>query len=797
MSYPETREPIWPYRGADLAKPMHWQAPALKAMLRRDRLVLCAPTGAGKTAVALAPVLMQAGGAFVDRCIYALPMRSLARSLYEEYADEVRRLGLTATLQMGGDNADPDFRGHIIFTTIDQLLSRYLMVPYGGRPANIGGGALVGAHIVLDEFHLYPSGEARLTALAMLQHLRDVSSFVVMTATLPHRALQNLSELLDADALTVTVGDMERSGDRKRPRRAWLWKEEPLSATAAIEAWEQAGRPDRVLVCVNTVARAQSFLADLSARLDPDAQALLVHSRFLPSDRNQKEALAIRWLGKNPAGGTRWVVATQVIEAGMNLSADLLLTDLAPASALVQRAGRCARWPRSDPMGPPQGTVIVYGNPEQPGHLPYEAQDIVATWQCRQDVAADQGADYEAQLVEGALGDREDQQMEQLRGRLEERRRQCLLAIDRPDPANRWQLVRNASSQAVLVCAAPDRVVVDDMPETVSVPESSLRGLFARVAPTSARIPVCGHAPREATVWNVPDDVRAALASPLLVLTPDVASYDPCLGLVLGQPGAETPIRYRGGAAEEQRRYRYRQQPFEDHIKACLAAGDTFLGGAEAATRRLSCVLDVSPDALRAAARLAIALHDVGKLTKAWQDWATRWQSQAHGRHVDCCLSHTDFDPNDPAQTALHRNMGGGPPPHAVEGALLVRPIIEQWAADNLGDGLVQPLYRALLGAVARHHSARASSAKPQWAHPAAKAAVESALRMSGHDPGMASLLETRIGIVDAELSDADLPSAWGHQQGQVEVLLYWYIARLTRLADQHSFDPIPLEAAA
>src|SRR5580692_6080215 len=165
-------EDTWPFRVGRLARPMRWQMPFVAAALEHDRVVLSAPTGAGKTAAALAPFVVGRARGFADRCLYALPMRALARSLYEEYAPQLAELSLRATLQMGGASTDPDFRGDVVFTTIDQLLSRYLMTPYGGRPANISAGALVGAHIVLDEFHLYPEGEARLTALAMLHHMR-------------------------------------------------------------------------------------------------------------------------------------------------------------------------------------------------------------------------------------------------------------------------------------------------------------------------------------------------------------------------------------------------------------------------------------------------------------------------------------------------------------------------------------------------------------------------------------------------------------------------------------------------
>ncbi|MBC7099997.1 hypothetical protein H5T52_12995, partial [Candidatus Bipolaricaulota bacterium] len=47
------------------------------------------------------------------------------------------------------------------------------------------------------------------------------------------------------------------------------------------------------------------------------------------------------------------LIATQVVEAGLDISCDCLLTELAPVDALIQRAGRCARWGG-------EGSVQVY-----------------------------------------------------------------------------------------------------------------------------------------------------------------------------------------------------------------------------------------------------------------------------------------------------------------------------------------------------------------------------------------------------------------------------------------------------
>src|SRR3990170_7616137 len=67
---------------------------------------------------------------------------------------------------------------------------------------------------------------------------------------------------------------------------------------------------------------------------------LLLHSRFRPADRAH---LLERLTSCLPSAG-RIVVSTQVVEAGVDLSARTLFSELAPWASLVQRFGRCNRY---------------------------------------------------------------------------------------------------------------------------------------------------------------------------------------------------------------------------------------------------------------------------------------------------------------------------------------------------------------------------------------------------------------------------------------------------------------------
>ena len=93
------------------------------------------------------------------------------------------------------------------------------------------------------------------------------------------------------------------------------------------------------LVIVNRVSRAREVYQALTVGKNPlydPAKVALIHSRFRPADSERHTKLLF-------SGVDRIVIATQAIEAGVDVSARLLVTELAPWSSLVQRMGRCNR----------------------------------------------------------------------------------------------------------------------------------------------------------------------------------------------------------------------------------------------------------------------------------------------------------------------------------------------------------------------------------------------------------------------------------------------------------------------
>ena len=93
------------------------------------------------------------------------------------------------------------------------------------------------------------------------------------------------------------------------------------------------------LIILNTVDRAIR-LFELLHQSSLGVPIRLIHSRFRPIEREQwRELLAQK------DNSPRILISTQVVEAGVDLSAGVLYTELAPWASLVQRFGRCARYP--------------------------------------------------------------------------------------------------------------------------------------------------------------------------------------------------------------------------------------------------------------------------------------------------------------------------------------------------------------------------------------------------------------------------------------------------------------------
>src|SRR5215468_87476 len=359
-----------------------------QARIARDGLpsVVRAPTGTGKTGVILAWLWRRLYGArpaqTPRRLVYALPQRSLLDQVASEARRWLANLGLTEEVAlhvvMGGrGETQGEWRENmhlpaIVVGTVDSLVSKALNRGYGiGRGIFPIDFALVtnGAHWIIDEIRLCPESTTTLRQLAAFTaELGTAEPFGVtcMSASVPDGLLTTVETRAVGETVGILPGERTgelavRLGAERTVRRL---EAEPGDYRTIAAAVKELHRPDTLtLVVLNTVQAAREVYQRLSGAA---ADRTLLHSRF----RGIERALTMADVAASPHG--RIVVATQVIEAGIDLNAAVLVTEAAPWPALVQRAGRCNR------TGLMNSDAEVWWVPP-PTPAPYGQADIDAT----------------------------------------------------------------------------------------------------------------------------------------------------------------------------------------------------------------------------------------------------------------------------------------------------------------------------------------------------------------------------------------------------------------------------------
>ncbi len=350
-------------------------------------------TGAGKTAAIVGSWLWrrwQKPETVGRRLVYCLPMRTLVEQTESVVSDCIRRLEESNTIPkdrfracvlMGGDVSDewdtnPE-KEYILIGTQDMLLSRALNRGYAMSrfrwPVHFG---LLNNDClwVFDEIQLMGNGLATTSQLAAFRSKFNTfgrSDSIWMSATLDRDWLKTFDfasqvtqlqmvELSETDRANKVLAN--RLNAAKAMSRAPQDCRLPKGLADFIKQMHQTGT--QTLIVVNRVNRAREVYDELNriyGKLpvkagkrrkttsavveqksnDSAPEIELIHSRFRPFERTRWKALFDEKIDEASAG--RIIVATQVIEAGVDISSRLMITDLAPFQSLVQRFGRCNR----------------------------------------------------------------------------------------------------------------------------------------------------------------------------------------------------------------------------------------------------------------------------------------------------------------------------------------------------------------------------------------------------------------------------------------------------------------------
>lgn len=730
----------------------------VKSLIQAGKsVVLQAPTGAGKTRAALAPFIES----FFDlpaetsprKCLYVVPMRVLAHQFvaeYQEYAaayQRVHRREIKVTIQTGDLPKDRRFEGDLVFCTVDQFLSSFLAMPYSlpQRLANLNAGAMAGAYVVCDEFHLLDPDSTLPSVLYALKQLRALAPVLVMTATFSSSMLGALARDLGAEVELVPPEEARaiemRDGATALRQRVWRVAGAPLTAEAVLTEHHA-----RSLALCNTVQGAQALYRDLRHEINMrglNVDLLLLHSRFLPEDRSTIETRLRQCFGQGAStNGSIIAVATQAIEVGVDITCERLHTELAPASALIQRAGRCARYPGE------QGQVTVYPVER---YVPYgrEASDskndpawvkeMKSAWEWLR-AHNGQAFDFEhEQALVSAVAAPHDQAVLVGLAAGAPRHQEAIhrmLRGERQSGDSRL-LVRDADSRLVLIHPDPDTLLHNPYGATgFSLQRSTLHGMFAqwqerdvdvdwRVKRLIEDKPASEEVGQTDYGWKNLEDKELLAAANVLVVHPALAGYLPDEGFVgdRGDTGFVSTLP-PDAAAHTWEGTRYRLESYAEHVRRVLEAfSDLALPELRFAAPALEQAAGWPAGSVTRAAWLACLFHDVGKLSQGWQAWAHAYQKEIGAPIATTfAAAHTDSDPANAQHKAAGKTVRPRKPNHAGESALAVGPILVQALEGN------EPLVRATLTAMARHHTPFAENAAPYILEAQAGAQIQATL---------------------------------------------------------------------
>ncbi|QHA04607.1 CRISPR-associated helicase Cas3' [Streptomyces broussonetiae] len=385
-------------------------------------VLVTAPTGDGKTETALYAARVLGDAAGTPGLAVLLPTMATTEAMWCRVDDFTARqasddIAVTLLHSMAWLNAEYDSdRDRVI---ADERVSTTAQEWLRGRHKGLLAGSAVGTWdqgvmaalpvrwnqmrwlglsgktVIIDEAHAYDAHGHHLTQ-RLLEWLGHIGAPVVLlSATLTGRVATELLTAYRRGAghtdqvavapqypgwlhLSATSGKTTAFGPVPSTRERDLtvdhrivtpthdpavqggWAAAILDALAPLAA---SGTGCALVVCT-TVAEAQKTRRMLARQWTTPADPMvhILHARTTHRRRTTMTRRVEQWTGPKGRRPSRplVLVATQVVEQSLDLDFDLVITDLAPMSLLLQRAGRCQRHPRTDrPTWTPTPRVVV------------------------------------------------------------------------------------------------------------------------------------------------------------------------------------------------------------------------------------------------------------------------------------------------------------------------------------------------------------------------------------------------------------------------------------------------------
>ncbi len=334
-----------------------------------DLAVVIAPTGAGKTELAL---LWGVDGE--SKCVFTLPLRTAVNAIFDRarrifegttsgepqwvsllHSDADLYLLEKATVEEGEiprllDTAR-ELAHPVIIATGDQVFPAVLKFPGYEKYYSV----FMTSRVVVDEVQAYDPVAMGIIVGFIEDMLRFGAKVLLMTATLPPQVKEEL-ENLKKQRFKVQFYDLYQTRVPSGLVRHHIELIDDSIDSQINNIIQHAQKGQKVLVICNTVRKAVEIYEEISQKARGQGLSTtcihLLHSRLTMQGRRDKETMleevfATYGTSQKQQNGCI-LVATQVVEASLDIDADVLYTELAPIDALLQRMGRV--WRRLHPF---------------------------------------------------------------------------------------------------------------------------------------------------------------------------------------------------------------------------------------------------------------------------------------------------------------------------------------------------------------------------------------------------------------------------------------------------------------
>jgi CRISPR-associated endonuclease/helicase Cas3 len=328
-------------------------------------LVLELPTGYGKTTTG--PLLYKSyrKAGLCWKAIHVLPLRAIVEKALRDFTKEPEYSDIEFAYQDGdvlltrdGYKKDPFFASEYVLTTVDSFIHNLFKAPVAelhklveGKPVHyhIPFAYIYPSCVFIDEAHVAAQderGKAVAALKAAVKILREADvPIVVMSATMGRwksvvfkgfKFVALGHEDAEEGGVT-TIHDEEFECEMKNVKYTVRKIEERQVLDIARQKLKEG---KRVLIVINNVKKAVMWAKALGTAV--------IHSMLTRRDR----AVAMRKL-EGAKEEPFILVGTSAIEAGVNVTFDVLISSTDAPESVVQRVGRICRY------GPPCGSDRV------------------------------------------------------------------------------------------------------------------------------------------------------------------------------------------------------------------------------------------------------------------------------------------------------------------------------------------------------------------------------------------------------------------------------------------------------